>query len=140
MHETTPRVLVIDDDDDLRELMKTMLEYSGFEVETASDGIDALDPGPGWAAIVLDVKMPIFDGGKLTDYWAMTNPELLRRSIVLSGYSRLASATDRPVFRRLRKPFTEEELVTTVRECAKAAEEERREDAACGEPAGCTEA
>lgn len=116
-------VLVIDDDADFRELVRMILEHAGFVVQTAADGIDVLDPGRGWSAILLDLNMPIFDGGRLVEYWQMTDPELLRRVIFLTGFSRLAAARSLPVSRWLRKPFTPEELVEAVRDCAVAAGE-----------------
>src|SRR4029077_20178707 len=90
----TKRALVIDDDDHIRELLQTLLETAGFEVDTMRDGIDAVALKPGYQVILLDMKMPIFDGERLTDYWKLTNPEILRRVILLSGYSRLSSDRD----------------------------------------------
>lgn len=58
------RVLVVDDDASLRELLATVLRYEGWQVETASEGHGALrvarelDPD----AVVLDVMMPGIDG------------------------------------------------------------------------------
>src|SRR5258706_15759697 len=90
----TKRALVVDDDDHIRELLQTLLETAGFEVETLRDGIDAVELKKDYHVILLDMKMPIFDAGRLTDYWRMTDPAILRRVILLSGYSRLASDRD----------------------------------------------
>jgi two-component system OmpR family response regulator len=61
---TRRRVLVVDDDDSIRELVKTALTFVGFEVAEASDGLQALNVAPQFAAdlVVLDVNMPGFDG------------------------------------------------------------------------------
>ena len=61
-------VMVIDDDDDIRNCLKDVLEYEGYDVYSARNGKDALDqltslsekelPG----CIFLDLMMPIMDG------------------------------------------------------------------------------
>lgn len=65
MTETnTQRILVVDDEEPIRDLIATALGYSGFDVATAVDGVDALSQvsllGPD--LIVLDITMPGFDG------------------------------------------------------------------------------
>ncbi len=58
------RVLVVDDDDSIRDLVTTALEFVGFEVATAADGFAGLAAVPGFLPdlIVLDVMMPGLDG------------------------------------------------------------------------------
>jgi DNA-binding response OmpR family regulator len=114
---TTKRALVIDDDDHIRELLQTLLETSGFEVDTMRDGIDAVELKKHYQVILLDMKMPIFDGERLTDYWKLTGPEILRRVILLSGYSRLSSDRDFGTFAVIAKPFDYRELLATVEAC-----------------------
>ena len=58
-------ILVVDDDDSIRELMAMIIESRGFEVRTAADGVEALEqlatPVPP-ALIFLDLTMPGMDG------------------------------------------------------------------------------
>src|ERR1700756_4286839 len=58
------RVLVVDDDEVIRQLITVNLELEGFEVETAVDGQDCLDKikdvDP--AVVTLDIMMPKLDG------------------------------------------------------------------------------
>jgi CheY-like chemotaxis protein len=58
------RVLIVEDDRDTREMLGRFLELEGFEVETASNGRQALDVlrSAGADAIVLDLMMPVMDG------------------------------------------------------------------------------
>jgi two-component system OmpR family response regulator len=58
------RVLVVDDDQAIRDLVVTALDFVGFETAQAADGADALARTPEFAPdlIVLDVMMPGIDG------------------------------------------------------------------------------
>ncbi|MEV0298971.1 response regulator transcription factor [Nocardia sp. NPDC050710] len=58
------RVLVVDDEPMIVELLSVSLRYQGFEVETASDGAQALDRARGFRpqALIVDVMMPGMDG------------------------------------------------------------------------------
>jgi len=67
--------------------------------------------------ILLDLKMPVFDGQSLTDYWQLTDPEILRRVIVLSGYSRLAIDQEPKTFARVEKPFDFLAVMKIVDDC-----------------------
>lgn len=111
------RALIIDDDDHIRELLQVLLETAGFEVDTMRDGIDALKLKDDHQVILLDMRMPIFDGERLTDYWKLTNPAILSRVILLSGYSRLSSERNFGTFAILAKPFDYRELLKTVEAC-----------------------
>jgi len=59
-----PRLLVVDDDQDVRESLRRALGYSGYEVATAVNGADALTAVARSPVdlIILDVLMPILDG------------------------------------------------------------------------------
>ena len=58
------RVLVVDDDASIRELLSTALEDDGYEVVPARNGEDALSVCERWRpdVIVLDLMMPVMDG------------------------------------------------------------------------------
>jgi type IV pilus assembly protein PilB len=60
-----PRILLVDDDEDARVLMRAMLEKEGYEVEDAEDGhraLDILKADPEFQLVVLDLAMPGLDG------------------------------------------------------------------------------
>jgi DNA-binding NtrC family response regulator len=116
--DRSKRALVIDDDDHIRELLQALLETAGFEVALMRDGIDAVNlKADDYAVVLLDMKMPIFDGERLTDYWKLTNPAVLRRVILLTGYSRLSSDRDFGTFSVIAKPFDYRQLLTAVDAC-----------------------
>lgn len=62
------RILVVDDDQAVRDSLARSLQYSGYEVTTASDGIEALAQLAGGRpnAVVMDVMMPRLDGLETT--------------------------------------------------------------------------
>jgi two-component system, chemotaxis family, sensor kinase CheA len=65
--ETKKRILVVEDSLTTRELEKAILESSGFEVETAIDGLDAMEKlsKGSFDAIITDINMPRMDGFEL---------------------------------------------------------------------------
>src|SRR5216683_7493642 len=58
------RVLVVDDDPDIRELLVSVLTDDGYEATSAKNGRDALAVLDRWPAdvVVLDLMMPVMDG------------------------------------------------------------------------------
>ncbi|MDR0788872.1 MAG: response regulator transcription factor [Bifidobacteriaceae bacterium] len=60
------RIIVADDEDQIVDILKTSLEFSGYEVDTFSTGTQAkeaiLDPDNHYDAAILDVMMPELDG------------------------------------------------------------------------------
>jgi DNA-binding response OmpR family regulator len=114
------KVLVVEDDDVIRQLITVNLELEGFEVMTASDGQDALDKVVDVApdVVTLDVMMPRLDG------WATAerlrdNPKTSGIKIVL--ISARAQEADLQRGERigvdvyLTKPFDPDELIDIVR-------------------------
>ncbi|MFD9167515.1 response regulator, partial [Streptomyces sp. NPDC059558] len=62
--EGEARILVVDDEPAVREALRRSLAFEGYAVQTAVDGIDALDRAASYAPdlIVLDIQMPRMDG------------------------------------------------------------------------------
>ena len=58
------RILVVDDDRDIRDLVAIKLTSAGYDVTTRDDGAQALDAASagGWSVLVLDVMMPGMSG------------------------------------------------------------------------------
>jgi PleD family two-component response regulator len=63
-HSGKPRILIADDDPQMRRLVRSILERDGYEVTEAADGLDALDQveTKPFDLMVLDVDMPRLDG------------------------------------------------------------------------------
>ncbi len=93
---------------------------SCFEVDGLADGIGAVNLQNDYDVILLDLNMPVFDGERLVDYWSLTDPARLQRTIVFSGYSRFANGRQLETFATVRKPFDTKELMEIVERCLKA--------------------
>ncbi|WP_255720642.1 response regulator transcription factor [Frankia sp. CiP3] len=123
MYCAPPRVLVVDDDAVIRQLVVVNLELEGFEVHTAIDGLDCLERVRDIApqVITLDVMMPHLDGwdviARLRD-----DPETSDIRVIL--LSARAQAADLRRGKRLgvdyylTKPFDPDELIGVVRRLA----------------------
>ena len=64
MNEGTGRVLVIEDDADIADVLRRSLRHEGYEVRTAADGVEALDTASEFVPdlVVLDLGLPRLDG------------------------------------------------------------------------------
>ncbi len=116
----TKRVLVVDDQTPVRELVAAVLASDGHSVETARDGADALrllDSAKPYDLIVSDLKMPGLDGPslylELTRRWPDTRPHLLFISGFVDSpeYSGFLQGTQVQV---LLKPFAVDDLSRVV--------------------------
>ena len=111
--------LVIDDDLDMRELIVALLESISFDVDVAPDGIGAIDLDKEYDAILVDLNMPVFDGERLLEYWSLTRSDILRRVIIMTGYSRFTRGRELPqTFGTIAKPFEYEPFLRLVKRCA----------------------
>jgi CheY-like chemotaxis protein len=109
------RVLVVDDNKDIRQLIRINLELEGFEVMTAADGAECLEVvqrvHP--AVITLDVVMPRLDGLRTAER-LRADPRTRHIPLVfVSGCTGLGSEDGAAAF--LTKPFEPVELVRMVR-------------------------
>ena len=70
MKQTIPTILIVDDEEDFRHPMATLLEASGYAVQTAGDGIEAINhlQKMRFDAMVLDLHMPRVNGMEVLAY------------------------------------------------------------------------
>src|SRR5919204_551268 len=119
----TPRVLVVDDEAVIRQLIVINLELEGFEVYQAADGLDALDKArevdPD--VVTLDVMMPRLDGWA-TAQRLRADPNTCRARIVFISARTRPADVDRGLAlgaeAYLTKPFDPEDVVAAVRRLA----------------------
>jgi CheY-like chemotaxis protein len=117
------RVLVVDDDDVIRQLITVNLELEGFEVATAVDGQDCLDKVADVDPVVvtLDIMMPRLDGWEAASRLRADPRTAGIKVVLLSARAQEADLQrgDRiGVDAYLTKPFDPDELIATVRRLA----------------------
>ena len=132
---TVRRVLVVDDEENLRLVLRTLLRRNGYEVETAGSGEDALGLvdsfGPDF--VITDVRMPKMGGLDLLATLKAKGSDAT--VIVMSAYGNTDLALEAMkggAYDYIQKPFKPDEVVLTLR---KAEEREllRRENRALRE-------
>jgi CheY-like chemotaxis protein len=115
-----PRVLLVDDYPDAREMYTEYLEFSGFDVVEAGNGMEALqravDTGPD--IILMDLSLPVMDGWEATrrlkaDYRTASIPVVALTGHALAGISEGAKKAGCDAF--VTKPCLPEDLVREIR-------------------------
>ena len=113
-----PRVLVVDDEENVRITTAAILEQEGYEVETAGDGREALSKvrGGEFDLVLTDLRMEDMDGSTLLGELHARHPEVV--TVVLTGYASIESSIDalrQGVYDYLVKPCVVDDLKRTVR-------------------------
>ena len=126
MSVRAPRVLVVDDDAVIRQLVEVNLELEGFDVVTAADGEEALERLAETTpdVVTLDVMMPGLDGFRTVERIRRDPATAHVQVLLLSARAQEADRLEGGrvgVDAYLTKPFDPEELVATVRRLAAAA-------------------
>ncbi|HWO23697.1 MAG TPA: response regulator [Kofleriaceae bacterium] len=114
-------VLVVDDEPDLLDVMRFVLESEGFGVETARNGKEALERlGAGWSPglVLLDLMMPVMNGWTFLDE-VSKNPVLKGIPVVVLTASRAEGVPGAAVV--LHKPVDLGLLIQTVERLARGA-------------------
>jgi two-component system nitrogen regulation response regulator NtrX len=112
------RILVVDDEEGIRKILRQVLEYEGHEVRTASGGGEALsiyqEQHPD--LVFLDVKMARMDGLEVLDRLREADPAAL--VVMISGHGNIETAveaTRRGAWDFLEKPLDTDRLLVTIR-------------------------
>lgn len=87
-----PSVLIVEDEDDLRQTVADSLEAEGFQVAQSADAAGALDRLKSFAfdAIVIDLRLPDADGMEVLDAALERYPDIL--AVVVTGFGSVAEA------------------------------------------------
>lgn len=123
MPENKKTILVIDDEELIRELMVEIIHSLGFEVETAVNGIDGLEKltvKPDYDLIVLDMNMPGMDGR--TSYHEIRKKLPVIKIILCSGLDKVEterSFSPDPNLLFVQKPYSLAIISSTIREALK---------------------
>jgi DNA-binding response OmpR family regulator len=106
------RILIIDDEENIRRVTRITLQTAGYEVGEAADGergLEAFGDGSGWDAVLLDQRMPGMDGLETLRYIKDRQPEA--RVIMSTAYASIELAVEAMKLGAtdfVRKPMTPE--------------------------------
>ncbi len=122
------RILIIDDEDELRSMLRQMLEQAGHQVTEAVNGAEGIQlyEQDTHDLIITDIIMPEKEGVETIIALRRTDPDL--PIIAISGGGRLEATDFLPMAgklgarRTLSKPFRRDQLLEAVDECLAEAE------------------
>jgi DNA-binding NtrC family response regulator len=113
-----PKVLIIDDEKAIRNTLKEILEYEGYQVDEAADGQTGLEKieNEDYEAVLCDIKMPKMDGLEVLTKGREISEEL--PFIMISGHGNIETAveaTKKGAFDFISKPPDLNRLLITLR-------------------------
>jgi len=123
------RVLVVDDEESIRDLCARVLSRAGYSVSTAPNGEDAvaLLTREAFALVISDIRMPGISGLEVLERAKATHPGI--RVVLITGFGTpqmLTRAQQSGADRILTKPFNPMELLAAVREILPSGNAETR--------------
>lgn len=110
------KLLVVDDDREIREVVGSLLESEGYEVRLAEHGLDALAQLDSFEPdlVLLDVRMPVMDGAEFVRRLRIRSPRP-PPVVLMSAYTDLAdTAAELGLRYFLQKPFQLDRLFDEV--------------------------
>jgi CheY-like chemotaxis protein len=112
-------VLIVEDDEVIREVLQQLLQYQGYQAQTAVHGKDALDKLPAVetpALLLMDLMMPIMNGWELLAELRKSDQWRTLPVIILSAGGEAQTLLDDPYVRFLKKPLRMNALLSLVSE------------------------
>ncbi len=119
------KILVVDDEENLRHMLQVMLKKLGYQADAAADGAQALEKAAagGYSFILCDIRMPVMDGRAFLANCARTG--IGATVIMMSAYGSVDDAIDcmkLGAYDYISKPFNSDEISLVLK---KAEERER---------------
>jgi DNA-binding NtrC family response regulator len=111
-------ILIIDDEEAIRNALRDILEMEDYDIEEAKDGIEALSKikQKGYDAIICDIKMPKMDGMEVLERVQILSPDI--PIIMISGHGDIDTAVEtvkKGAFDYISKPPDLNRLLITIR-------------------------
>jgi len=121
------RILVIDDDGNIRKVLKTILEDEGYIVDMAETAKESIEKSENsfYNLALIDVRLPDMEGIELLSKLRDTKPKM--RKIIVTGYPTLQNAiaaVNKGADAYIVKPFEVDKILEIIREQLKKQEEE----------------
>ncbi|HVO37055.1 MAG TPA: response regulator [Candidatus Acidoferrum sp.] len=123
------RILVVDDDENIRKVLVAILEDEGYTVESVGSAKEAIDRSKKrfYNLALIDIRLPDMEGTLLLGKIKETTPRM--RKIIITGYPTLQNAIEAVNKRAdayIMKPFDVGKVLETIRDQLKKQEEEAR--------------
>ena len=112
------RVLIIDDEENMLHMLKTILSKEGYEIEIARDGREGLIKvvSSKFDMVLCDLRMPEMDGMEFLD--GLNEKQMDQTIIMMSAYGTVDSALEamkRGAYDYISKPFKPDEIILTLK-------------------------
>jgi two-component system response regulator AtoC len=117
-NKTPKRLLVIDDEANMRHMLATVLKKAGYVVETASDGSEGLEmiAGTPYDFVLCDIKMPKMDG---MEFLKLSREKIGTSTVIMmSAYGSIDTAIEAMkmgAYDYISKPFKTDEVYLTLK-------------------------
>jgi DNA-binding NtrC family response regulator len=123
------RILIIDDDENIRQVLMAILTDEGYDVESVGTGKEALERTKRefFNAALIDVRLPDIEGIELLTKFKPTSPRM--RKIIITGYPTLQNAiqaVNGGANAYIMKPFDVEKVLKIIQEQLRKQENEKR--------------
>ncbi|MEM2465935.1 MAG: response regulator [Candidatus Bathyarchaeia archaeon] len=123
------RILIVDDDENIRKVLTTILEEEGYTVDEAENAKKAIDKTKRnvYNLALIDIRLPDMEGIELLTKIKDTVPKM--RKIIITGYPTLQNAIEavnRGADAYILKPFDIDKVLATIKEQLRKYEEEKR--------------
>jgi DNA-binding NtrC family response regulator len=127
--DETARILVVDDDENIRKVVVTILEEEGYIVEAADTASKAIEKTRKkyYNVALIDVRLPDMEGIELLTKMKSTTPRM--RKIIITGYPTLQNAIEavnKGADAYIMKPFDVEKVLKTIKDQLREQDEENR--------------
>lgn len=125
----TARILIVDDDENIRKVLVTILEEEGYNVESVDTAKKAIEATKRkfYNIALIDIRLPDMEGIELLTKMRETTPRV--RKVVITGYPTLQNAVEavnRGADAYIMKPFDMDKVLATISRQLKKQQEEKR--------------
>jgi DNA-binding response OmpR family regulator len=116
-YERSPRILVVEDDQDIADVLQRSLRMEGYEVRTAGDGLAALDEAHGFLpdVVILDLGLPRLDGIEVARELRRDDDVPILMLTARDALDSRVEGLDAGADDYLVKPFERQELLARIR-------------------------
>ena len=125
----TARILIVDDDENIRKVLTAILEEEGYIVESVDTARKAIERTRRkfYNLALIDIRLPDMEGIELLTKMRDTKPKM--RKVIITGYPTLENAVEavnRGADAYILKPFDMRDVLRTIEEELKKQQEEKK--------------